>query len=175
MDIPYRGRYDRATINQAVALTTRPARWANILRWALLIGYGLFFAYLALPRLANAGSAPVDWAPLTRPLLILVILLAFALSPYLNTFRLARGLWRKPSMQVDRSGTITAQGIVFRAHDGNRRLDWDQFTRRCQAPDLTVLVTTNGALTIFPRRFFAGDDAWRGFQQLLDQHLSIAK
>jgi hypothetical protein len=95
--------------------------------------------------------------------------------PYINTFRLARGLWRKPSMQADRAGAITEQGLVYRTEGGDRLLAWPEFTRRRQAPGLVVLMTGPGALTILPRSFFADEAAWRRFQEALDKRLPEGK
>lgn len=175
MNIPFHGRYDQATVKEAVALATRPARWNTLLRWGLFLAYLPIFIYLALPLLQAPAASSAGTSPLFRPLLVLITLLAFAITPYINTWRLSRGLWRQPSIQGDRSGTVTAKGIAFPAHDGERVLEWSQFTRRRQTPNLIVLVTAKGGITIFPRGFFADDAAWRGFQKVLDQHVSIAK
>ena len=169
MNLPFHGRYDQATVNEAVALATQPARWNTLLRWGLFLVYLPIFIYLALPLLQAPASSAAGTSPLFRPLLVLILLLAFAITPYLNTFRLARGLWRQPSIQGDRSGAVTAKGIAFPAHDGERVLEWSQFTRRRQTPDLIVLVTAKGGITIFPRRFFADDEAWGRFQQQVEQ------
>jgi hypothetical protein len=168
VDIPFHGRYDQATVNQAVALATRPPRWSTWLRWGLFLGYLPIFVYLAFV------DASADPARLTRPLFLLLVLASFAVFPYLKTFRLARGLWRLRSMQADRAGAVTGPGLVYRAHDGDRLLEWSQFVRRRQDADLVVLTTATGAITILPRRFFAGDDAWRRAVETLEQKVPTA-
>ena len=160
MDIPFQGRYDQATVNRAVALVTRPPVWGMRLRWGLLVAFVPVFAYLALPVLAQASPSASDSTLLTRLTFILLLLAAFAVLPYFNTFRLARGLWRQPSMQADRAGAISEQGVVYRAHDGDRLLEWREFARHREAPDLIVLTTTKGGLIMLPRSFFASDEAW---------------
>lgn len=173
MDLPFRGHYDQATVNRAVALATQPPRRAMRLRWGLLGGWLLVVVYLAAPVLLN--PSPEASARLTRPLLVLLILTAFAVYPYLKTLSLARRLWRKPGMQAERAGALTDQGLVYRARDGDRLLEWSQFTQRRQAPDLIVLTTASGAITILPRRFFTDDDDWRRAQAAVAQRLPEEK
>lgn len=74
-----------------------------------------------------------------------------------------RGADRHPSLK----GVITNEGILSNASASGSVDRWDRFLRAFVRDDMVVLVGSDGLAILLPRTFFATEDDWQQFRQLV--------
>jgi hypothetical protein len=163
--IPFGGEYTKA-------------QWARGMRLAMYPqGRGLFLRLLALAIcLAGLGVLGVSYfqgneAYVTRSLRVVwgVLLLAvWALLPFWQVWRISSQPWRGGRSGPSLKGIIKDEGIVFNANTSDTLEKWSAFLRAHVRDDTVVLIGSDGVATVLPRTFFATEDDWRMFRQLVE-------
>lgn len=103
-----------------------------------------------------------------RTLLSLFTAFCVLLVPYFRSWRTAAQLWRDPSIQALQSGAVTSSGIMYRSSRSQKEYKWQQYSKKQIEPDMIVLLTVDGILTVLPCDFFKSDADWERVKQLAD-------
>ena len=167
--ISFDGLYTREQLGRGLRLATYPRGLSLILRLpaALLVVGGLgFIVYGLLTDQLTAGRV-------ARTLFMLVVVGAWVVMPFFNAWRMASRSWRASGGQFRLSGTIGDEGIVLQRSGNSIDQKWDTFVRSYLQEDLVVLVGADRTATILPRAFFADEDDWHSFRQLVEFNVVI--
>ena len=175
MIIPFQGQYDRSLLFRAVGLASQPTGRRALLRWGLIIlGAVIYAAYFAVMA-DKEGLSTLDLARLTRHLLGVPVLAFFALQPYVSAYVTASRLWQAPGMQRPVAGEISSLGISYQIGASRPDVPWNAIARKRAAEDMVVLVTAEGVISIFARRFFGRIEDWRHFRTWVDSKVMEPK
>ena len=166
MKLPFSGSYDKKLFFAATQRANAPARqqkWLYYLMWmvlgAVLISAGK--TYLAERRLQ----------PIALHLALAALLAAALWQQYMPSWLAARKMWKNPSIRREWKGEITDSGILYRLPEGEKRYSWKEIRRIRMSRNFVSLVTTQGMLLIFPRRFFHREKDWARFRAFLQKKI----
>lgn len=163
--ISFYGVYTRKQFFRGVRLARRLNRraffWRGLSILIVLIVVGAFIA------IAVAGEE-IPLSRLIRTGFTALLLLYWAISPFIGAWLAASRQWRKARGKLSLQGAVTDQGIVSNAPAPEAVDKWESFLKAYVRDDLVVLVGADGMATILPRAFFADDNAWAGFCQMVD-------
>ncbi|MEJ2210357.1 MAG: hypothetical protein P8129_15160 [Anaerolineae bacterium] len=164
--ISFDGLYTREQLRRGLWLATHPRGLGLILRLAaaLLVVGGLgFIAYGLI-------SGQVTLGRVARTVVLLVLIGAWVVLPYVNAWQTANRSWRASGGAFGLSGTVGDGGLVLNRSDGRGNVDqpWDVFVRAHLEDDLVVLVGVDHTATILPRSFFSDEGDWHSFRQFVE-------
>lgn len=162
--IPFQGSYTRQQFFQGIRLASLPTRRALVLRG---IGGLIALAALAAAVVSAISGAELGIPRLLRTGFVALFLLFWAVSPFIQNWRLATNQWRRSGGRISLKGTITSEGIVSNALGPDVLEKWDSFMRAHARPEIVVLLGADGLATILPRAFFATEADWTSFQQMV--------
>jgi len=170
MEIKFHGKYDRKLFYKSILIANQPARRKV---WVLpLIGTIVFVTFIILViRLIITGNI-LDNASY---IVIVMIAASFVIRSYLVPYLAARKLWINPAIHEEHSGSVTQTEIVYLLKMGKNEIPWERFSRVRKSNGVITLVTRDGLMVIFPRRFFNSDTDWRKFNQLVDTKILAIK
>jgi hypothetical protein len=162
MEIEFQGQYDRDTIFKAVKLANKPSRRNALIR----VGLAVLVAIILIAYFISvAGKGTLTTSEIFRSgrhLITILFLAYFLLQPTISAHRTAAALWKDPAMQKPQYGIISGLGIAYISASGVRsEIDWGRFAKKQVTENLIVLLTADGILSFFPRRFFKTDSDWR--------------
>jgi hypothetical protein len=161
--IPFGGRYTRSQWGRGIRLAIYPTGRALVLRLAVaalvLTGIGFIVASLL--------HGDVNASRLVRMAISLMVLGSWTALPYYRAWRAVTQPWRESPGSLGLKGTITEEGILSNASALGTVDRWDRFLGARVLEDLVVLVGMGGLAIILPREFFATEDHWQGFRQLV--------
>jgi hypothetical protein len=165
MEIEFHGAYTRQEVFRAVLLANKPTTRKALVRIGIsLLAIGLYTALVVIA--AQKTQAPLlDIGSLGRHLSTLILVGFFQFYPEILSLITAAKLWRDPVFQKPFSGTISSVGIQYTGK--KTLLDWKRFKKRQISSDLIALLTRDGILSFFPRRFFSSDADWEQVIQLV--------
>jgi hypothetical protein len=126
---------------------------------ALLIGVSVFFWRSPDMRWLAIASA------VTSAGFALLLVLAFMVIPVL-AFR------REPKFLDEYSLVFSHDGVHFRTHHVDSRLEWGIYSRAVIDAHSYVLYYGTRHFTVVPRRVFSGEHQRLAFEDLLTQHVS---
>jgi hypothetical protein len=162
--ISFGGVYTKDQFFRGIRLALHPGRRSLILR-----GIGVLIALAAIGAFifsAATGEA-VQTSRLVRTGIAALLLFYWALSPTIQSWRVATQQWRKSGSQMSLRGVITDEGIRSNALAPDAMDKWDYFVRAHIRPDMAVLLGVDGLATILPRNFFANESDWMSFRQMV--------
>jgi hypothetical protein len=165
MEIEFHGTYTRQDVFRAVLLANKPTTRKALVRIGIsLLAIGLYVAFVVFA--AEKTQAPLlDTGSLGRHLFTLILVGFFQFYPEILSLITAAKLWRDPVFRNPFSGTISSAGIQYTGKKS--LLDWKRFKKRQISTDLIALLTKDGILSFFPRRFFRSDADWERVTQLV--------
>ncbi|MBN2393809.1 MAG: hypothetical protein JXR84_23960 [Anaerolineae bacterium] len=167
MEINFQGQLDKKLFFRAVALASRPAKRNRVMRVIFsIILVGLTVAMIA-DILVN-GIRETEQFRVVRVLLSLVTVSYVLLTPYIRSWRTATRLWHDSSIQATQSGGVTSSGIVYKSSRSQKEYSWQQYSKKQIQPEMIVLLTVDGILTVLPCDFFSCDADWERVKQLVD-------
>jgi hypothetical protein len=161
--VSFGGQYTRSEWLGGLSLAMRPSKRDLALRLVavaiFLVAAGLVVAQLLQGEQANVSR-------LVRTGLSGVLLLAWAILPFVRLRWTAGRAWNASGGQVSLKGTATNEGIATNA--APKLESWDSFLKAVRRDDMVVLIGNDGLATVLPKRFFENDRAWQEFVQLVD-------
>lgn len=173
MDVEFKGKYTQKDVFRAVSLANKP----TLKRLLMRIGIGLLVlvAYIAYTVLTtNQSKTPIlDPKLIGSHLLYLLMIGLFLIYPNITSWITAFKIWRAPKMHLEYSGSISDDGIQY---TGKKTLiTWETIAKKQTTSDLIVLLTSNGILCFFPRKFFISDAEWLHATVLIDAKVVLEK
>lgn len=166
MEIRFHGIYNKNLFYRSVFLANQPTRrkpWVlPLITLVVLIVFVILVTKLLFTQdiLGNASY-----------IVIVMIAGSFVIRSYLFPFLAARKLWANPAIHIEHSGFITQEGITYELKNGKNKIQWERFSRIRRSKEVTILVTRDGLLVIFPRYFFESDLDWKKFSQLVESRI----
>lgn len=169
MDVAFYGTYDKPMFLEALRLTERNTRLVTVFRFlalvlsVLIIG-GTLFAWL------SGGMDQSDLPRLARNIITALIIGYYYFSGLLARQRLLKSLFssgREQTMQ----GNANPEGISLGSKNNKVLFKWEQFVSKGERGAIYALLTTDGAVAVFHRDFFATESDWQRFKQLADQRV----
>ena len=161
--IPFDGHYTREQWMRGIRLAMHPTGRGLVLR--------LVASVLALAGIAFIGvsffQGETSELRLLRATISIVILTYWISFPYLRAWRAGTRSWRAAAGRLSLKGFANSEGIVCNASATRAVEEWDTFVRAHVREDMVVLVGVNGLATVLPRDFFATEDDWQDFRQLV--------
>ena len=171
MEIHFNGSYEKPEFYRAVSIAQQARGQARLSRSALLVFLLLVIAAIVTGMRFSLPESYIRSMSAVLPLALFITWLTF---PWLNARRIAGRLWRDPAVNHPFTGTINAAGIQISGANPSGVMPWEQFTRCRPVPGLEVLLTRDGSLQIFPRRFFQSAADWEMFQEILSHPENFA-
>lgn len=160
--IPFDGVYTRQQWGQGVRWAMYPTGRSLVLR---LVGSAIVLAGIAVIGVSLADGE-MNKLKLLRLAISVGILAYWAAAPYVRAWRVAALPWRRTAGAPRLQGFVTDDGILWNG-SGATVTGWDTFLRARMSDDMVVLISVNGAATVLPREFFAGEDDWQSVRQLV--------
>jgi len=171
MEIQFSGILDETLIAQAVKLASQPTRVQRIIRGVMLLVILAAVVFVTYTTVTGTETQPTRWL---RILLWVGLLAYFIYQPVLTQRRLTQKIWKSVQAQPRMEGAVTPVGVSFTLGDSSQEIPWDRFFRLRKSDEMTILLTKNGMLSMFPRRFFPSSADWSHLQQVIDQHVKMA-
>jgi hypothetical protein len=167
MEINFCGQYDKKSFYRAIVLADRPTKRNRVLYviFAIIL-VGLIVAMI-VDILLN-GIRETGQLRLVRLLFSLATVSYVLLSPYIRSWRTASRLWRDSSIQVPLNGSVTSSGFLYKSSCSQKEYKWMQFSKKLIGPEMVVLLTVDGTISILLRCFFESDADWERVTQLVD-------
>jgi hypothetical protein len=149
--ITFRGRIDRKLYAQALRRQQRGLQSIAVL-WIFASLFGL-------------ASASLDDAPMWGlPLFLLLCGVLILAAPWLAA---RKALASGKILGAPLSGSADESRIVLESEYGRSELPWSAFHRAKVMPDLVLLFTSAQQFHIVARTFFASDEEWQRFRELV--------
>jgi hypothetical protein len=164
MEIEFHGTYSRQDLFRAVFLANKPSRRQLLVRIGVAAAAIILYFFVFILASIKVHSPIFDGNTLGRHIFTLVLVALFLVYPSIITTLTAAKLWRDPIFRKPFSGTISEEGIQYTGK--KTLLVWDRFKKRKASADLIALLTTDGILCFFPRRFFKSEGDWARVNQL---------
>lgn len=161
--IPFSGRYTREQWRKGLRLAMYPTGVGLVLR--VLVSALILADVGAL--IASLLQGETSGLRLLRSGVSAAILAFWVCMPYLRASREETRSWRASAGHLSLAGVVTSEGILSNASAGGDIEKWDAFVRVHMRDDMVVLVGEDGLATILPRDFFATEDDWQTFRQLV--------
>ena len=175
-EIEFSGQYDQKLLERAIALGDPRSRTAKISSFILLWLFIFFSVWAGRDFLAGKQVTFIELVGLLLPMIIIAYLIYHT---YQLPARIAAELWQNPVSRLPLAGRATPEGLVItspKPETGTGHLiPWDKFTRVRKSEDLVVMTSADKVLYILPRSFFASQEDWTGFLQLVESRLVKAK
>jgi len=172
MEIQFSGILDEPLIAQAVKLANQPTPVQRIFRIAMLVVIAAALGFVTYSTVTGTETQPTRWL---RVLIWVALLAYFIYQPVLTQRRLTQKIWQSIQAQPRMEGAVTPDGVSFTFGDARQEIPWERFFRLRKSDEMTVLLTNNGLLSMFPRRFFPNSADWSHLHQVIDQHVKVAK
>lgn len=149
--ITFRGTIDRKLFARALRRQQRVLRSIAVL-WVVvsLIGFGS----------AKMGD-PATWG---WPLFLLLFGVLILASPWLTA---RRALASGKMIGAPLSGSADESRIVIESEYGRSELPWSAFHRVKVMPDMVLLFASAQQFYVIARTFFASEDEWQRFRELV--------
>ena len=162
--ISFRGDYTKEQWTRGLRLGMFPSGRALYLRLlAMAIGVGAIALFIA----GYVQGEPFSTTRILRAGISAVVLLSWAGLPYVRAWLAIREPWRSGRPRPSLQGTVTNEGIASDATAPGVVETWDSFNIAHVRDDLIVLGGSDGLATILPRDFFASENDWQAFRQLV--------
>ena len=162
--ISFAGNYTKQQWSRGLRLAMYPTGRNLIFR---LVGLGIILFFVGFIAYTLYQGEEVNWARLARPAVSVVLLGAWVSTPYVRAWRAAAEPWRGSSGHPGLKGVVTNEGIISNAPAAGSLDKWDKFLRALVRDDMVVLVGSDGLATLLPRTFFATEEGWQQFRQLV--------
>jgi hypothetical protein len=169
MEIEIQGKYDKATVFQAVSLANKPSKRNSFFRIGLSVIFTAIFAAYFITVLYDDNLSSIDLLRVIRILLTLPFIALFLLQPYFSSYFVASKLWKKPAMHKNIIGVVSEQCLTYISSTNERKeIDWKSIIKKKTSKSLIVLVTADGVIDFFPRYFFKTDHDWETVKKWVD-------
>jgi hypothetical protein len=162
--IPFAGSYTKQQWSRGLRATMYPTGRNLIVR---LLGLALILLFVGVIGYSLYQGEEVSWARLVRHGVTVVLLGAWVSTPYVRAWRAAAEPWRGADRHPSLKGVITNEGILSNASASGSVDRWDRFLRAFVRDEMVVLVGSDGLAILLPRTFFATEDDWQQFRQLV--------
>jgi len=163
--IPFSGEYTKAQWSRGIRLAMYPKGRALIFR---LLGLALCLAVIGALVVSRLQGETVQASRVVRMLISAGVLGVWAALPYVRAWQAMAQPWRGGRSTPNLRGVVTEQGITSNATRTGAEEKWSTFLQAYLHDDIAVLIGSDGLATILPREFFAGEDDWRAFRQVVE-------
>jgi hypothetical protein len=174
MEILFDGTYDKNTFVRGLRLIEKSAPVKKILRWVILIilvlalGAGIY-------EWITEGATSAGIARIARHGLTAALLGYYYASPAIARWSTTSRLF-KQSSSLRMTGRIDLDGVTIGPGGGQSvQFRWEQFIRKGRQEQLVALLTVDGSMALFHRRFFQNEPDWGRFLQLVEQRVTEPK
>ncbi len=170
MNLKFNGKYDKKLFFTAVRLANEAGRSARMMYILVAMVFGVMTvtSIIEIVRTGDFAGQIIEIA--------LILLMGFVLyQAYIPAYIGARKMWTDELAQRIMSGKISKSGITYNFPKGDKVYAWSDFNRLRKTPNIITLITLNGMLLIFPRRFFKNDADWGRFVNLIDTSVIVVK
>ena len=154
--LPFAGQLSREDLRRTLQVGSRLPLWARI----ALIPIGLVLVGSCLSAKITSGAPVSSWLP---GLIVVVAIAAIVWSAIrkgakanFDTNRLA---------QEGIEGSVLPEAVRIRSAYGQSELPWNIFYKATAASDYVLLYVSHIQCHVFPRRYFASDEAWTEFKR----------
>ena len=169
MEVTFYGTYDKTMFVEALRLTERNTKLVTVFRYlalilsVLIIG-GTLYAWL------SGGMDQSDLPRLARNIITALIIGYYYFSGILARQRLLKSLFSSGRAQT-MQGNASPEGISLGSGNSKVLFKWERFVSKGARGPINALLTTDGAVAVFHRDFFATENDWQRFKQLADQRV----
>jgi hypothetical protein len=162
--IPFAGSYTKEQWSRGLRVAMHPTGRNLIVR---LLGLAVILLFVGFIAYNLFQGEAVNWGRLARSAVSVLLLGAWVSTPYVRAWRAAAEPWRGTDRHPSLKGVITNEGIISNASASGAVDKWDRCLRAFVRDDMVVLVGSDGLATLLPRTFFATEDDWQQFRQLV--------
>ncbi|GAP12940.1 hypothetical protein LARV_00680 [Longilinea arvoryzae] len=171
MNIEFEGQYKEEQYIRAIKMVITPSRKSTILRIAAFIVAAVVVFLVYNHGMQDGQFDEIDSNRFRLALFFGGLLTVYLITPYIGITATAKRLWKKPSVQKVKSGSISDEGITY----NDRLKPWDSFRRKYLSDDMVLLITGDQGMSLLPRQFFKEESEWRRFREMVDQYAVKAK
>ncbi len=166
MEIDFKGIYTRGDVFKAVFLANKQTRNRELMRIGIAsFAMVIYVAYTVLVSIQSKTTL-LDPNLIGSHLLYILLIALFLYFPHITSSVTALKIWRAPTMRYEYKGTLSSAGILY---SGKKTLiTWNQIVTKLATDEIIVLLTGNGILSFFPRRFFRSEGDWQRARQLVE-------
>lgn len=171
MDIEFEGQFEQDQYIRAIKKVITPSKLSTILRAAAFLAALALIIYLYFHGMQDGALNQIENNRVRLSLFGGGLLTLYLVTPYLGINSTANRLWKKPSVQRVKTGTISTEGITY----GDKLKPWGHYIRKYIYPDMVLLLTADEGMSLLPRQFFRDEMDWKRFLQMVEQYAVNAK
>ena len=161
--IEFEGQYTQAQYRKGIRLAMHPRG----VKLALRILAGVLAIADLIVAVIYIIQGEVGWSRIVRLVFIGVVLGWYAFAPYLFARITSNRPFRTGQGQPGLKGVAKSEGIEFAAGEAEI-VPWASYLRKHVRDDIVALVSADRQITVLPREFFADENDWQGFRQLVE-------
>lgn len=171
MNIDFEGQYQEDQYVRAIRMVITPSLKSTLLRVGAFIVTAVVVFLIYSHGMQDGQFDEIDTNRFRLALFVGGLLTVYLITPYIGITATAKRLWKKPSVQKVKSGTITEEGITY----GDRLKPWVSYCRKYISEDMVLLITGDQGMSLLPRQFFKEESDWRQFREMVEKYAVKAK
>jgi hypothetical protein len=171
MDIQFEGQYDQKLYTRAIKMVITPPVRSTIIRIVVFMAALAGVAYLYFSGMQDGALGEIETNRVKLAAFFSLVLALYLVTPYLTINSTVKRLWKRPSVQRVKSGTVSTEGITY----GDRLKTWDSYIRKYVFEDMVMLITNDSGMSLIQRDFFQDEMDWKRFLQMVAQYAVKAR
>lgn len=171
--IAFKGTYTPAQWRRGLQLASANSRAFKLLQAIALALVLVLFGILIYTYLSTGQINASRWL---RFLLSAGVILVWIVKPIWRTHQMANEPWKRSGHAPSLEGSVTTEGVLLLLAGNNSRLErWLDYVKAVTREDIVVLIGQNARATIMPRDFFAKEDSWHSFRQMVSFNVVVPR